>query len=221
MIDTSGIDIKAVIDQMAAVAWVKPVRSHGETVYKGGPCPFCHQGTDRFAVFQTGEKPHFYCGIHGNGCGAHGDVIRFVQLFRGYTSASQALDELQEMGFQVGDKRTVPSYRLRPERGMPGPTWQEQGNALVHAAQRYLWSSVGSTAREYLRKRGFTDETIKRFHLGYWPQWTVYAFTDWGLEGEGTFWMRPSIIIPCYEKEGVCHGFLHYSEGSVFSYNCE
>jgi hypothetical protein len=60
MIDTSGIDIKAVIDQMTAVAWGKPVRSHGEMVYKGGPCPFCHLGTDRFAVFVEGEKPHFY-----------------------------------------------------------------------------------------------------------------------------------------------------------------
>jgi hypothetical protein len=201
MIDTSGIDIKAVIDQMACIAWVKSVRSRGETVYKGGPCPFCHQGTDRFAVFPEGEKPHFYCGIHGNGCGAHGDVIRFVQLLRGYTSASQALDELQEMGFQVGDKRTGPSYRLRPEPGMPSKVWQDQGNALVHAAQRYLWSSVGGSAREYLRQRGFTDETIKRFRLGYWPQWTVYTFAEWGLEREGTFWMRPSIIIPCYEKE--------------------
>jgi len=149
MIDTSGIDIKAVIDQMAAVSWGKPVRSHGEVVYKGGPCPFCHQGTDRFAVFIEGEKPHFYCGIHGNGCGACGDVIRFVQLIRGYHTVHQALCDLQEMGFEVGDKGKGPSYTRRTERGQPGMAWQEQGKALVHAAQKYLWSSVGSPAREY------------------------------------------------------------------------
>jgi hypothetical protein len=201
MIDTSGIDIKAVIDQMAAVAWFKPVRSHGEIVYKGGPCPFCGQGTDRFAVFPEGEKPHFYCGIHGNGCGAHGDVISFVMQLKGYNTAYQALYELQEMGFQVGDTKRVQPYTRITERGMPSKTWQEQGNVLVHVAQKYLWSSVGSPAREYLRKRGFTDETIKRFRLGYWPKWTEHQFSDWGLEGEGTFWMRPSLLIPCYEKD--------------------
>ena len=215
MIDTSGIDILAVIDQMTCIAWRKPVRSHGEMVYKGGPCPFCHQGTDRFAVFPEGEKPHFYCGIHGNGCGTHGDVISFVQLFRGYTSAYQALCELQEMGFEVGDKRIVPSYTRLTERGMPPKVWQEQGDTLVHVAQKCLWSSVGSHAREYLRKRGLTDETIKRFNLGYWPKWTEHQFSDWGLEGEGTFWMRPSLLIPCYEKDvlwGINRRLTEYTE---------
>jgi DNA primase len=101
--DTSNRDIKAVIDQLACIAWKKPVKSHGVTVYKGGPCPFCHQGTDRFAVFPEGDKPHFYCGIHGNGCGAHGDAITFVQLLKGYSSQGSAIRDLQEMGFQVGD----------------------------------------------------------------------------------------------------------------------
>jgi DNA primase len=204
MIDTSGIDIKAVIDQMTCVAWKKPVRSHGEMVYKGGPCPFCGSGIDRFAVFVTGEKPHFYCGIHGNGCGEHGDVIRFVQLIRGYTSIYQAICELQEMGFEVGDKRIAHTKMVRTEPGKPGLAWQEKGNALVHAASRYLWSSVGSPAREYLHKRGFTDETIKRFRLGYWPKWMEYTLASWGLataqeKEEATFWIRPGIIIPWYE----------------------
>ena len=89
--DTSKIDIKFVIDQLSCIAWKKPVRSHGATVYKGGPCPFCGSGTDRFAVFPGGEKQHFYCGIHGNGCGAHGDVISFVQQIKGYSSISLAM----------------------------------------------------------------------------------------------------------------------------------
>jgi hypothetical protein len=85
--------------------------------------------------------------------------------------------------------------------------WQEQGNALIHAAQRYLWSSVGSVTLEYLRKRGLTDETIKRFRLGYWPKWTEYTLSSWGLtndtgvggEEPPTLWIRPGILIPWYE----------------------
>jgi DNA primase len=201
-IDTSNIDIKAVIDQLACIGWKKPVRSRGETVYKGGPCPFCQQGTDRFAVFPDAEKPHFYCGINGNGCGASGDVINFVRLIKGYASAGQAIRELQAMGFLVGDASVAP-YRatMRPERDKPCQKWQDMGNALIHAAQQYLWSPVGKRVVDYLHGRGLSDETMLRFRLGYWPKWTEYTLSDWGLEGDGTFWIRPGIFIPCTEKD--------------------
>jgi hypothetical protein len=205
MIDTSGIDILAVIDQMACLAWRKPVRSRGEVVYKGGPCPFCGLGTDRFAVFPTGEKPHFYCGIHGTGCGTHGDVIAFVQRLRGYNTVNEAIHELGAMGFEVGDKSAGHAQVLRPERGKPCKAWQDMGNALVHAAQKYLWSSVGSSTREYLYKRGFNKETILHFRLGYWPEWTSCSLSSWGLANDtphpsaSQLWIRPGIIIPWYE----------------------
>lgn len=200
--DTSNIDIKSVIDQLCCVAWKKPVKSRGEIVYKGGPCPFCHQGTDRFAVFPDGEKPHFYCGINGNGCGAHGDVITFVQLIKGYSGQGPAIRDLQEMGFQIGDGNGTIPFRTRlSERGRPVQKWQDRGNAVVHAAQRGLWSPVGKEALDYLHGRGLTDETIQHFRLGYWPKWVEYKLSDWGLEGDGTFWIRPSILIPCYAKD--------------------
>jgi hypothetical protein len=202
MIDTSGIDIKAVIDQLSCIDWSKPVKSHGETVYKGGPCPFCHQGKDRFAVFVEGEKPHFYCGIHGTGCGKQGDVISFVKQLRGYSSSGPAIRDLREMGYPLGDEN-VSCYRPPSEREKPPKLWQDQGNAIIHAAQKYLWSSVGKQTLDYLRKRGLTDETMKRFCLGYWPKWTEYALVSWGLEGEGTFWIRPGILIPWYEGNAL------------------
>jgi hypothetical protein len=74
---------------------------------------------------------------------------------------------------------------------------------------------VGNAAREYLHRRGFTDETIRRFHLGYWPKWTEFQLVDWGLEGEGTLWMRPSLLIPCYEKDvlwGINRRLTEYTE---------
>ena len=112
------------------------------------------------------------------------------------------------MGFEVGDKRRVYTKTLRTERGKPSQAWQEKGDALVHASQKYLWSSVGSPTREYLHKRGLTDETIKRFRLGYWPKWVEYTLVSWGLanaseEEEATFWIRPGIIIPWYEGDAL------------------
>jgi hypothetical protein len=200
MIETAHIDIKAVIEQLCCIAWTGKQGQGQKSAYKGGPCPFCHVGTDRFAVFPEGEKPHFYCGIHGNGCGAHGDVIAFVQQIKGYTTAGQAIRELREMGYPVGDETIAPGYKPSSERDRPGQKWQDRGNALIHAAQKCLWSSKGKQALDYLRKRGLQDETIKRFRIGYCPDWSECQFAEWGIEGEGVFWLRPSILIPCYES---------------------
>jgi hypothetical protein len=215
MIETAHIDIKAVIERLSCIDWKTDSIVRGHREIHGSPCPFCGQGTDRFAVFVEGEKPHFYCGIHGNGCGAHGDVIAFVQQIKGYTSAGQAIRELREMGYPVGDETIASNYRPPSERDRPAQKWQDQGNTVMHAAQKYLWSQVGVKALDYLRMRGLWDETIKRFRLGYWPKWTEYKLTDWGLEEEKTFWLRPSILIPCYEKDvlwGINRRLTSYTE---------
>lgn len=206
MIDTTHIDIKAVIDQLCCIRWQKPVKAHGELVYKGGPCPFCHRGTDRFALFVESEKPHFYCGIHGTGCGAHGDVIQFVQQLNGYKFASQAIRCLREMGYIVGNESGVPystsqSREYLPDFGPPSQKWQDQGNMVMHAAQKYLWSDIGIPARKYLHERGLKDETIKYFQLGCWPKWHATDRTSWGFtDNDKSLWLRPAILIPCYEE---------------------
>jgi hypothetical protein len=205
MIQTAHIDIKAVIDQLSCIAWLKPVKARGEIVYKGGPCPFCHVGQDRFAVFPEGDKPHFYCGIHGNGCGAHGDVIAFIQQLKGYASAYQAIQDLQEMGYPIGDPSVASGVRYstwHPEAGAPSKKWQEQGNVVVHEAIKCLWSPTGQKQLDYLRGRGLKDETIRHFRLGYWPEWYKTVREAWGIETADettTLYLRPAILIPCYE----------------------
>jgi DNA primase catalytic core, N-terminal domain len=207
MIDTSGIDIKAVIDQLCCVEWGRESTVSGKHQVKGGPCPLCHQGRDRFIIWPYGDaynpNPRFYCGIHGNGCGAHGDVISFVQQLKGYQTAREAIRDLYEMGFVVGGA-SASRYIPVQEKGTPSAQWQKQGQALVHAAQKYLWLAVGTKALDYLHKRGLTDETIKQYRIGYWPQWQEQRSALWGLvsakDQTSTIWIRSGIIIPTFER---------------------
>lgn len=207
MIDTSGVDLKAVIDQLCSVRWGKETTVSGKRQIKGGPCPLCHQGQDRFIIWPYGDannpNPRFYCGIHGNGCGAHGDVINFVQQLKGYKTAYEAIRDLQDMGFPIGGE----SARSRPlpavkEKGAPPAEWQEMGQAYVQITQKDLWSPHGEQARAYLHKRGLTDETIKHFQIGYLSGWIEQPRALWGLPADGsttTFWIRPGILIPTFE----------------------
>jgi DNA primase len=205
--DTSGIDIKAVIDQLCSIRWQKESTVKGARQIKGGPCPLCGIGTDRFIIWPNGSygnpMPHFYCGIHGNGCKEHGDVISFVQKLRGYSTAYQAIRELEAMGYGVGGSDYTYTYTPARE-STPGEKWQTSGKALVHAAEKYLWSHMGVQALEYLHQRGLTDEMIKFFHLGFWPEWTEYQRDVWGLPekvGKPTFKIPRGITIPIFESD--------------------
>ncbi len=207
MMDTSGIDIKAVIDQLCCIRWInngKPFKSYEEILFKGGPCPFCGTGTDRFAVFPEGEKPRFICGINGrNGCKAHGDVIYFVQKLRGYSTAYQAIRELEAMGYVVGGSDHVYTYTPKRESA-PNGKWQDTGCGFIHVAQKCLCSLQGTKVLNYLHtQRGNKDKSIEHYQIGYCPHWQEYKREQWGLEEEGTFKIPPGIVIPTFEGSAL------------------
>jgi len=73
---------------------------------------------------------------------------------------------------------------------------------MVVCPFRFL--SIGEKALDYLHKRGLTDETIKRFCIGYWPQWMEQQYEKWGLASDDntpTFWLRPGITIPTFAHD--------------------
>ncbi len=127
-----------------------------------GLCPFHSEKTPSFAVHPVKQIYHCF------GCGAGGDVFKFVM-------------EVEKLAFPealrlVADKAGV---RL-PEREPRTPeearaTRQRSALLKLHeqAAAFYVeqldQTQEGKLARAYLNDRGLTDETIKAFGIGYAP----------------------------------------------------
>lgn len=206
MIDTSSVDIKAVADSFGSIRWRETRKVRGNTVVKGGPCPICGLGEDRFAIFPDEETPHFYCGINGTGCQAYGDVIELVRLVRGYETAGPAIRDIQEMGYSLGGTkcssvrgfrdRSVPSTHVAP-----GEKWQAMGVSFVELCESVLWGPQGLAALEYLRSRGLKDETIRLARLGYNPTPKRQTAEKWDIEGHGRLWQ--GITIPWFIEGGL------------------
>ena len=103
------------------------------------------------------EPPIFHC----FGCGAGGDVFKFVMLHE-RVSFPEAVESLaRRFGIAV------------PERGCElGPDRKEREEmlALMEAAAQHftrtLWTAPGTKAREYLLGRGFKKETLERIRAG-------------------------------------------------------
>jgi len=119
-----------------------------------GLCPFHEEKTPSFVV--SPEKQIFHC----FGCGASGDVIKFLMKIDG-------------MDFK--EAITI----LAQDTGMPLPTFSgkktdktEKDNLreAVQAASNFFHEQITKDVLLYLRQRGVTKESIEKFQIGYAPQ---------------------------------------------------
>ena len=137
-----------------------------------GLCPFHTEKTPSFVVYP--ETQSFYC----FGCGAGGDVITFIK--------------------KISNLEYVEAVKLLASRvGMPMPNEEDKAGemrrkvlAINRDAARYFYDQLNkptpeaALAREYWRKRrGLSDDTIRRFGLGYAPD--SYSDLLYYLKGRG------------------------------------
>jgi DNA primase len=121
-------------------------------------CPFHNEKTPSFTV--SDEKGFYHC----FGCGAHGDVIRWMTDQRGL-SFMDAIKELAgEAGLEVPAPDPRAAQRAEQQAGL---------HDVMQAAQEWFRASLdtpaGARAREYLASRGFDPHTLQRFGFGYAP----------------------------------------------------
>jgi len=122
-------------------------------------CPFHNEKSPSFTV--NDEKGFYHC----FGCGAHGDVIRWMTDQRGLAF----MDAVKELASEAG---------MEVPRADPRDAEQAERRAGLHdvmaSAQEWfknnLMGEEGRKAREYLTSRGLDGHTIERFGFGYAPE---------------------------------------------------
>jgi DNA primase len=125
------------------------------TIYKG-LCPFHGEKTPSFVVTPARDSWHCF------GCGEGGDIFSFVMKREGL-SFPEALKRLAaKAGIEIDERTTREDARKARLREV-----LEQAIAFYHVV--LTQSKVGAPALEYLHRRGFTDETIEKFQLGWAP----------------------------------------------------
>jgi DNA primase len=123
-----------------------------------GLCPFHKEKTPSFTVNE--EKGFYHC----FGCGEHGSVFDFVMQTEGL-SFPEAVEKLAgEAGLEI--PQDSPEER---ERQQQRQTLYDVTEQAARFFERQLHSPGGKPAFDYLKGRGFTDDTIKRFRLGFAP----------------------------------------------------
>jgi DNA primase len=121
-------------------------------------CPFHSEKTPSFYV--NDEKGFYHC----FGCGAHGDAIRFLTDARGLPF----MDAVKELASKSGMDVPAPDPRTREKAERSAGLYE-----VMEAANRWfieqLEGAEGSAARGYLKERGISEGTKKRFGFGFAP----------------------------------------------------
>ena len=151
-------------------------------------CPACGSGTKNKMTGALGihkakdsNVPLFTC----RSCGATGNIYQLVMLNEGldFPSALKRVRELYDPSYNPfdndDDERTVKPMTttpaVKPQNQTAGPVAPALNNVEpVKRDFRNYYKIWNRNIREtnYPNKRGLNDETVKRFNLGYAPEWT-------------------------------------------------
>ncbi|MDO4285375.1 MAG: DNA primase [Eubacteriales bacterium] len=123
-----------------------------------GLCPFHNEKSPSFSV--SPGKQIFYC----FGCGAGGNVITFLMKYENY-SFQEALRALADRaGIRLPEIEYSAEMKKREERRLQLLAVNKEAATYYY---RMLRSPKGQTGLAYFRKRELSEETMKRFGLGY------------------------------------------------------
>lgn len=123
-----------------------------------GCCPFHNEKSPSF--FVNDDKGFYHC----FGCGAHGDVIRFVveQEGLGFIDAVKSL--AQEAGLEMPE--ASPETR---ERTVAANSLHDVTAAAAGHFAGQLRDGRGTGCRDYVARRGLSPGTVADFGLGFAP----------------------------------------------------
>lgn len=160
--------VRQAIDIVDLVGKYVQLRRQGR-IYVG-LCPW-HDDT-RPSLQVNPERQSFKCWV----CDIGGDVFSFVMKMEGV--------EFREALAMLADQAGIelkPYRRREGESGGPGDAGETPGRvekrtlyqAMAWAEEKYheclLNWPEGEPARRYLQQRGITDDSIRKFHLGFSP----------------------------------------------------
>jgi DNA primase len=153
--------VRDAVDMVALVESRVELRRAGPNSYFGR-CPFHDERTASFHV--RPDEKHYHC----FGCSESGTPIDFVMQTEGLDFKG-ALESLADrFGVRLESEQEDPDAAARRARN-------ERLFALLSRAATYytrtLWEArEASDAREYLLGRGFTEEILRAFGVGYAPR---------------------------------------------------
>lgn len=155
-------ELRARLSLVDVIGHRVPLTKKGQNYW--GCCPFHNEKTPSFSVNE--EKGFYHC----FGCGEHGDIISFIMKINNMDFKA-AITELANI---AGMK--LPDYKPKsPEKIAEEESYLSIYETASKLYSEKLFSPDGAHALSYIRGRGFSDDMIKKYGIGYAPKNNIIA----------------------------------------------
>lgn len=137
------------------------LRQRGSTYF--ARCPFHGEKTASFSVNRNLQIYKCF------GCGESGDVIKFIQMFES-CSFMEALEILaKRANLKMPETTAQKADQDFADKKKKRDVYFDICRETAVYYYKNFYSAQGTVAREYMEKRGFDAETLKKFGIGYSP----------------------------------------------------
>ena len=163
-----------------------------------GLCPFHNEKTPSFSV--TPGKQMYYC----FGCGAGGNVYNFIMEYENYTFG----EALKHLADRAGVE--LPKIEYSREVREKAEQRAELLEINKQAAQYYYYqlrTEGGKIGYQYLSGRGLSEETMRKFGLGYSDKFGGGLYTFLKSKGYSDERLRESGLFNVDERHGMYYKF--------------
>ena len=163
-----------------------------------GLCPFHNEKTPSFSV--TPDKQMYYC----FGCGAGGNVYNFIMEYENYTFG----EALKHLADRAGVE--LPKIEYSREVREKAEQRAELLEINKQAAQYYYYqlrTEGGKIGYQYLSGRGLSEETMRKFGLGYSDKFGGGLYKFLKSKGYSDERLRESGLFNVDERHGMYDKF--------------
>ncbi len=148
--------LKSSIDIVKVIGEYVRLERKGATGRYSGLCPFHQEKTPSFSVHQ--QRQFYKC----FGCGASGDVLKFVMEHDGLTFPETLRSLSERYGIPMPQRTEFSDADSRLRAAL-----FEMHEIAADAFRDNLRGPMGAEARAYLERRGISQELVDTFGLGY------------------------------------------------------
>ncbi len=163
-----------------------------------GLCPFHNEKTPSFSV--TPAKQMYYC----FGCGAGGNVFNFIMEYENYTFGEALSHLAQRAGVELPK---IEYSREAKEKAERKALLLEINKKAAQYFYYQLRREGGKAAYQYLTGRGLSEETIKKFGLGYSDKYSDDLYKYMKAKGYSDELLRESGLFNADERRGMYDKF--------------